>query len=122
MSGESIMRGFRRLGVFLAVPCIVIAVGYLGTGFYTEYQSRQDHPNYFARFHPDGAPASAKRPDAVMGANPFADLIPQRAVSGTQKSQLNEMSLISGSFVAIGAFLFLATWLLGWVVAGFAQE
>lgn len=35
------MRGFRRLGVALALPCFIAATGFLCFGLYSEYQWRE---------------------------------------------------------------------------------
>jgi hypothetical protein len=111
LTGPRLIRGFKRLGIALAIPCFLGAAGLLSFGIYQEYQREHDPWKEFP-----GVQTSAPAKWGAIRLEPV-DYDP---FSG--ESKLTEVSLWSASICGLGLTAFLGMWLVGWVFAGFAKD
>lgn len=115
MTGRTLIRGFRRLGIALAIPCFLTAAGFVSVAAYEDYKWRE-FPESPANWGSVPLEPTAQDPKKYrFEPNPFADLIPKR-------SALADSAPIAAGAAALGLALFLGAWLIGWVFAGFVRD
>src|SRR5450631_1118750 len=119
MTGERLIRGFKRAGIAPAIPCFLVAAGQLAFGGYQQFERIRYEEKWkeFAVAVPE--PSKEHGPSEQHGKNvqlmpvdydPFSD-------SGFQT-----LAISAGAVAGVGVVLFFAMWMLGWVCAGFARE
>lgn len=134
-SGERLIRGFRRVGIVAAVPCLIVAVIVAGYGAISEYQ--RSHRNDWWK----NAPLAKSEPSRALTFDEFIPQKPGQPAKGPwddyrQKepqlvpvdhdpfaaSELMPALQLAGVVAAIGAALFFGFWAIGWICAGFSRE
>lgn len=115
MTGTQIIRGFRRLGIVMAIPCFIASAAYLSIGVYEDWVRKDEWAAFPDRPPPraklDGQPFKTKPVDH----DPFADLIPKRSV-------VRDVAPFAAGIAGLGVALFFACWLVGWMFAGFVRD
>lgn len=134
LNSARLTRGFRRLGLVLALPCLAVSLIIAAAGLY----------NYCTTTDPDAwwknAPLAKQEPSSRTVT--FDDLAPKKLdekgpwTQYQQKNaklvpvdfnpfaaaELRSSLLLAGIVAAVGAALFALCWAVGWTLAGFARD
>jgi hypothetical protein len=120
-TGERLIRGFKRAGIALAIPCFLVAAGLLAFGGYQQFE-RIRYEEQWKEF-----PVAAPEPSKEHG--PWEQYRKQKDVQLVpvdydpfSDSRFQTLAISAGAVSGVGAVLFFAMWMLGWVCAGFARE
>lgn len=115
MTGERILRGFKRIGIALAIPCFVVALGFGAVAAYEDLKSKEDWSAF---------PTQPPAPAADRPAGPWQKyrLEPVDHDPFAKKSVLRDAAPVILGSVGLGIVLFFGSWLIGWVFAGFARD
>lgn len=137
-AGARIIRGFRRIGLVLAIPVLLIGIGtslYVGTETYTTHDRRVAQANCLIKKsdRDGGLPALSYDPAKIdlqktgcsgpIYSAYFWEVSGIAAVPASFETDFGPAG-IGGSLASVaGALLiYLACWAVGWIFAGFTRD
>lgn len=129
MSARTIKRGFKRIGIAFAVPCLIVGAISAGYGVYGAMTLPDEHVVADGPDHRIFRFAKGTQKQQVIDALSIdygRQLQEWEVVVYTnrlwQNQQIMNAWLIAGAGCLIGSVGFLISLAIGWIVAGFASE